>query len=202
MFIRCLFSGKGAASDAQIYNASELKQCVDDGTLNLPDPCPLPNDTQDIPYFIIGDDAFALNPSLMKPYGGRGRTAEERIFNYRLSRARRCVENAFGILANRFQVLLTTMGHSPSTVRLIVRTCMVLHNLMRIRYPQMQNQLIQRHGANCAPAGQWRAERNLEDTIHAVGANRASRDGKMQRNLIRHWCNCDAGSVPWQNSKI
>ncbi|KAH3874895.1 hypothetical protein DPMN_038151 [Dreissena polymorpha] len=29
------------------------------------------------------------------------------------------------------------MNHSPSTVRLIVKTCCILHNLMRIRYPVM-----------------------------------------------------------------
>ncbi|KAH3787797.1 hypothetical protein DPMN_165926 [Dreissena polymorpha] len=29
------------------------------------------------------------------------------------------------------------MNHNPSTVRLIVKTCCILHNLMRIRYPTM-----------------------------------------------------------------
>ncbi|KAH3773453.1 hypothetical protein DPMN_174814 [Dreissena polymorpha] len=31
------------------------------------------------------------------------------------------------------------MNYSPSTVTLIVKTCFILHNLMRIRYPTMQN---------------------------------------------------------------
>ena len=198
----CVFSGKGAASDAQIYNACELKQCLEDGELNIPAPTPLPNDTQDVPFFIVGDDAFALKPNLMKPYGGRGRNREERIFNYRLSRARRVVENAFGILANRFRVLMGAMGQDAATVRLVVITCMVLHNLMRINYPTMQNQLIQQHGAHANPAGQWRAARNLEDTVRQPGPNIDNREGKKQRNLLRHWCNSEAGEVPWQDKMI
>ena len=41
------------------------------------------------------------------------------------------VENSFGILVNRFKVLLTTMEQRPKVVRDIVLTCMVLHNMLR-----------------------------------------------------------------------
>ena len=123
---------------------------------------------------------------------------DERIFNYRLSRARRVVENAFGILANRFQVLLTTMNHAPATVRLIVTTCMCLHNLMRMRYPRQQNIRMDREDDNHQVIpGQWRTQRNLEDTVNARGPNVDNRQGKRQRNLLKHWCNSEAGAVPW-----
>ena len=115
------FSEDGACSDAQMYNDSELKEATEDDTTGFPDAKPLPNDTQDVPYFFIGDDAFALRTTMMNPYSHRTLDKEDRIFNYRLSRARRVVENAFGILTNRFRILLTTMNHSTSTVRLIVK---------------------------------------------------------------------------------
>ena len=41
------------------------------------------------------------------------------------------VESSFGILVNRFRVLLTTMEQRPKVVRDIVLTCVVLHNMLR-----------------------------------------------------------------------
>ena len=78
-----------------------------------------PSDAKDMPYFIIGDDAFPLRTWLMKPFSRRNLENDQRIFNYRLSRARRIVENAFGILANIFQCLRTTMRQQPKTVESI-----------------------------------------------------------------------------------
>ncbi|KAJ8035718.1 hypothetical protein HOLleu_19481 [Holothuria leucospilota] len=126
---------------AKLFESELRRGLENDNISGWPHPDPLPNDTQDVPYFIVGDDAFALRTFLMKPYSARNLTREERIFNYRLSRARRVVENAFGILANRFQVLLTTMQHHAETVRLIVKACILLHNVMHSRYPVLQNRL-------------------------------------------------------------
>ncbi|KYN07641.1 Putative nuclease HARBI1, partial [Cyphomyrmex costatus] len=61
---------------------------------------------REIPYFFIGDEAFALNPYLMKVFPGiHSKNSKERIYNYRLCRTRRVVENAFGILTAKFRVL-------------------------------------------------------------------------------------------------
>ena len=102
-----------------------------------------------------------------------------RMYNYRLSRSRRVVENAFGILANRFQVLLSTMQHHPDTVRLIVKACVLLHNLMKTRYPVLQNRLldVQDPNGNVQP-GAWREGRNLKDT-RVVQAPQQSIQGRQ-----------------------
>ena len=89
--------GHGHMSDAQIFNDSELQECLADGTIGLPAADHLPNDDKDTPYFFLGDDAFGLRTYIMKPYSQR---------NYRISRDHRVVENTFGILAQRWQILL------------------------------------------------------------------------------------------------
>lgn len=53
--------------------------------------------------FFIGDDAFLTSKNLMKSYSGTNLGQKKRIFNYRLSRARRTIENAFGILVSHWR---------------------------------------------------------------------------------------------------
>lgn len=84
-----------------------------------------------VSFVFIADDAFALREDFLKPFPMQNLTYEERIFNYRLSCARRVVENAFGILATRFRVFHTTINFAPSKVVDIVLACVVLHHFLR-----------------------------------------------------------------------
>ena len=86
----------GSSSDAQILNCSKLKRRIENGILGIPLPEPLGPGEPDLHYFLLGDDAFALMPWLMKPYSRRQLTRE-------------VVKNSFGILVKRFRVMLTTM---------------------------------------------------------------------------------------------
>ena len=93
----------GSECDAGIYAQSKLAELMCDNKANFPAPQMLPDDSSgvNVPYFLLGDDAFKLEPHMMKPYPTRNLTHDQRIYNYRFSRARRVVENAFGILASR-----------------------------------------------------------------------------------------------------
>ncbi|XP_053380248.1 putative nuclease HARBI1 [Mercenaria mercenaria] len=195
--------GHGHMSDAQIYNNSELNEMLEDGTIGLPPPEPLPNDDRDMPYFILGDDAFGLRTYLMKPFGRRGLEREKLITNYRLSRGRRVVENAFGILAARFRVLLTTMQQTPEIVATIVESCVCLHNLMRIRYPGLQQaQLDQEDDQHNLVPGAWRTDEMLTAIQQVRGHNRDATDAKQQREYLSKYFNSAAGSVPWQDRMV
>jgi hypothetical protein len=138
----------GSCSDAQIWNYCDLRDHIVTDRIGWPQSDPIPHDDMDTPYYIIGDEAFALKTWLMKPFSRRHVDHEERIFKYRLSRAMRVVENAFGILANRFGCLLTTLKQNPSTVESIVLACVCLHNIMRVRYPHDQNVLVDQEDNN------------------------------------------------------
>ena len=81
--------------------------------------------------FLLGDAAFALMPWLVNPYSKRQLTTEVQMTNYRDSKGRRAMKNAFGNLIGRFRVLLDTMEQRPKVVRDIVLICVVLHNMLR-----------------------------------------------------------------------
>ncbi|KAF0754547.1 protein ALP1-like isoform X2 [Aphis craccivora] len=87
-----------------------------------------------IPYYIVADEAFPLQTSIMRPYPGRGKSKlpiKEAIFNYRLSRARRCIENAFGILVARWRIYKRVIIASEKTINSIIKATVVLHNFVK-----------------------------------------------------------------------
>ena len=188
---------EGSCSDGQIFNASQLKRRVEDGRIGFPDPAPITQGGADVPYFILVDGAFALKTWLMKPYGRRMLTREERIANYRISRGRRVVENAFGILVSRFRVLRTTIELPPATVREVVFTCVVLHNILRSQYLGQ-------------PGGQQPGEDDddvpgdcgLIGGAAGGGQDRnPAREAKRQRDYLKDYFN-NEGAVAWLDGRI
>lgn len=102
----------GRISDGE----SALIQAIDLNAIQIPPDVCLPGQNVFVLYTLVGDDAFSLSKRMMKPYSQRGLTNEKRIYNYRLSKARRVVENSFGILSNWFRILLTTIYLVPDKV--------------------------------------------------------------------------------------
>ncbi|KAJ4945805.1 hypothetical protein JOQ06_023483 [Pogonophryne albipinna] len=84
----------------------------------------------EMPFVIVGDAAFPLKPYLMRPYPGKNLTHQKRIFNYRLSRARMVVENAFGILASRWRIFHRRINLHPKNVDTLVVAGCILHNFL------------------------------------------------------------------------
>lgn len=90
----------GKEGDAGIFLKSSLGKQINTRKFGFPEPKALPNSNIVLPHVIVGDEAFKLDTHVMKPYCKK-QTIEDpskAIFNYRLCRARRVTENAFGIL--------------------------------------------------------------------------------------------------------
>ena len=115
-FIYADIGCNGRISDGGVFRNCNLYRALEEKRLNIPNPTKLPGTQSLFSYVIVADDAFPLKDYILKPYSQSGLTQERRIFNYRLSRARRIVENAFGILSNRFRIFMTPIGLVPETV--------------------------------------------------------------------------------------
>ena len=188
---------EGSCGDAGVFRDSSFMTAFSDGDLDFPHEEPLPNDDkkQPIPYFLIADDAFALKTWLMKPYSQRDLTPQCRIFNYRLSRARRLVENAFGILVHRFRCLLTTLQVQPSVVQLIVLATCTLHNMLLSQ--RGANEVINESMRDNSAIGGWQPQSTLVG-LRKTRGNTSSVAAKHVRDYLASYYNSSAGSVPWQ----
>ncbi|XP_034232826.1 uncharacterized protein LOC117640430 [Thrips palmi] len=130
---------------------------------------------------------------------------EYNIFNYRLTRARRVIENAFGIMTARFRLLRKTMLATKRTAKLIIQAIVVLHNY-----------LMERAAAHYAPPdfvdredwrgnvvrGGWRAEA-LQDGPEPLGPQDpvgGAGDGPLAEAIREEFVQyfLTEGAVPWQ----
>ena len=71
----------------------------------------------------------------MRPYPGRYLERKKSVFNYRLLRARLAVENAFGILTQRFRVFLRPIAVRVDVADKIVKASCCLHKFLMRDFP-------------------------------------------------------------------
>ena len=69
-------------------------------------------------------------------------TSERCIFNYRLSRARRAVENAFGILASHRRLYHCCIYLDPDNVTTVVKATVVLHNILALLNDKVRTDVV------------------------------------------------------------
>ena len=121
-FIMADVGVNGRVSDGGLFSHTTFAQMLKDQSLHPPEPACLSNSDRIVPYVLIGN-AFALSGNLLKPYNQAELNNPKRIFNYLLSRARRIVENAFGIMNARFGVFQRPICVSPDKAQRIVLAC-------------------------------------------------------------------------------
>ena len=102
----------------------------------------------EIPLHIIADSAFPLLNQLMKPFPHVSVLSEaQKQFNFRLSRARRVIENAFGRLKLRFRYLLKRI-ESRVNVNETIHAAVLLHNLCEENMDEIPVEWFQESASN------------------------------------------------------
>ena len=198
----------GSTNDSSVLNSSDMGKAFEDGSISLPEPehlpgCSLPH----LPYYLVGDEIFALKPWLQRPYPGKNIKEDESIFNYRLSRARRVIENCFGILVARWRIFRRAIQAKVETVQKIVQATVGLHNYLR-----------QTDSATYCPAGfvdsfdssgnilpgEWRRITSADEGSSALCNLPAARGTRYRnyalevREALKAYVNSEQGAVPWQ----
>lgn len=192
-FISISVGGYGKDSDAGIFAKSTLGKKLAASQLDLPDDKPLPGFTEPVPHVIIGDEGFPLQERLMRPYPRKQLVSslERKVYNYRHCRARRVVENAFGILAKRFRLYQRKLQITPEHMDVVVSATCCLHNFLR--------------GDTC----HWTPEEEESTTtnmpalhnITRIGGNSTTRAMAI-RDMFKEYFMSQHGAVPWQDPMV
>lgn len=194
---------QGRISDGGVFKNSRLYDMIENGSLQLPTPEPLQGRNKTLPHFILGDSAFPLLENVIKPYPGQthAKGSKERIFNYRLSRARRIVENVFGIMASVFRVLRKPMLIEPDKAQIVVLAIAHLHNFLR----QGSSRTLYTPPASLdnelngqLNLGNWHNDQDMTSfhPLRHVPRNSPARLKEFRDELADYFMK--EGSVPWQ----
>jgi hypothetical protein len=181
---------KGSESDGRVFQNCSLLERLENGLL------PTGN-------FLVGDDAVPLKPSLMKAYKNYNRplTQEENTFNYRLSRARRTIENVFGILLSRFRFLDRKLVVKLGTVNKLVSALCALHNWLVItsKATYLSAGAIDEENNRIGEIipGRWRSEIRVLRDLEKYGGHRSTKLAKKMRDRLKAYFN-NEDAVSWQ----
>lgn len=203
----------GANHDAAVFRESGCGKALLAGTLGLPDPKELPGTDILLPHFFVADAAFPLHENIMRPYPGSYLQDSQNIFNMRLSRARRCIENTFGILAQRWRRLRSPIIANVENCELIVQAVVVLHNFIQkgeAEIPECDRRYCPTGFTDWEDAngvmheGEWRSFNAKLRSIGRVGSNNAAQKVQNQRNILAEYFLSPLGAIPnqWTRAHI
>ena len=202
-FLYVDIGAEGRASDGGTWRRCTFHQYLHnpDNPLNIPGPQLLPGINLNVPYFLVGDEAFKLTPNVMKPFPGRTESRKEQIFNDRLCRCRHVIENTFGILATRFRIFHRSIEVQPNFVQNIVMTCCILHNFMS---REARSEYLRDGGVDTElpdgsfVGGEWRRDLVHMDHMRTDTDRNPSVYAKRVRSTLADYFLTPQGEVPWQ----
>lgn len=127
-FILVDVGGFGRDNDSKIFSESAMGKAFNGNKLNIPAQQNIIGTDIEMHFYFVGDEAFPLRTNLMRPYPRGQLNNEKRLFNYRLSRARRTVEHAFGILVRKFGLFTHSISTGLKLAEASIKSVCVLHD--------------------------------------------------------------------------
>lgn len=192
----------GSESDGGVFAKSLFGKMLDANQMAVPKPKPLANSLVIHPFTFVADEAFPLKSYILRPYPGKNLDRNKRIFNYRLSRARRMIENSFGILVSRWRLLKNHINANVDNIDSFVKAIICLHNFANKESESGTEKLYCPSGFVDGDdnLGSWRDEVTPLQSVGRVGANRSSRLLADMRDKLKDYFISPAGFVPWQEN--
>ena len=140
-FTDVLIGWPRSVHDARVFSNSKLYRQGQNGSLF---PCQhMVISNVNVPILIVADPAYPLLPWVMKPFSDNGHLSPSQVtFNYRLSKARIVVENAFGRLKARWRCLLKRIDMDVNYIPDVVAACATLHNICEIHKDRFDNEWL------------------------------------------------------------
>lgn len=85
-FIYANLECRSRISDGEVFAETHLKKSLDDNTVSFFSPHAIPETNEQLPFVLLGDDAFCLTLHVMKPFPEEHiRGIKLAVFSYRLS---------------------------------------------------------------------------------------------------------------------
>jgi hypothetical protein len=200
----------GRHSDGGVLSNSDFGKALLDGKIAFPGDCALPGTSQPtLPHAIVGDEAFPLRLNMLRPYPGRNLPEDKKVFNYRLRRARRTIENAFGILAARWRIFRRPIIAEAENVVTFTKATIALHNFLRVRESSTYCPAGFSDGEDAdrnVMRGGWRDEVESSNGgmvgIGRSSSNMHTSNAAANRDAFREYFNSPQGSVSWQLTHV
>jgi hypothetical protein len=117
-------------SDGGVFARTQFYEILIRKELQIPNETPLTATEIKTPHVIVADDDFCLSENQVKPYLGlQSKGSPQKVFNYRLCRPKRVVENVFGQLATVFHVFCESIN--LGCINSVVSASTHLHTYLR-----------------------------------------------------------------------
>lgn len=130
----------------------------------------------------------------------------QRVYNYRLSRSRRIIENVFGIMLARFRVLRKPIHLDAEKTKKVTLACCVLHNYLMTTnknlYAPAKSFDHNNEKGEFVP-GTWRDEEEPVDTMFPLQTSRVQpleHAKEIQNEFTQYFI--EEGEVGWQYVKL